>query len=372
MQNISISTIPKDVTLYYLDYLNDRNINNVRSVSTHFKQIVDDSYLYKYNGRELKLMFSECISIKMQMHEKISNEKEINKKNNKKFIHNFGLISKKEKGDIIKTRLEFKNNTDDYNKLKLKHIELTNEFSSLKTYYDERIALDKIMNLFGGRKKYEKLPLLDKAETMKVETLNCTPTAPIMRGIDITGKHFIIIQDSQYSLRKFFQYNPRCSWYTELNFQYLYVIKKLEVTGKFKELAELIQLHYHKRQEAFEKIMGLFGGKEGYEALPILEVLVGESSVDEIDLNKISAPIMRGKDDLGRNFFAILVMGHDHGNYYKTFFEKPWHPSSWVTYGQCVCGIADTGWAYIIEEGIVNEKNFKELADMISNTKEKL
>lgn len=121
-----------------------------------------------------------------------------------------------------------------------------------------------------------------------------------------------------------------------------------------------------KRKEAFQKMMSIFGGKEGYEALPVIRhgeyIYYPLDGVHTIPASAMTAPIMRGENCYKRNFFSIRYRA-DNKIYSQTFFEGQYNKDSWTdsTYKCPLINCND----YIIDKGKVNEEIFSQLKDAI-------
>ena len=74
-----------------------------------------------------------------------------------------------------------------------------------------------------------------------------------------------------------------------------------------------------------EKIRSLFGGREAFEALPVIDIGRRQGFTDLIDFIKpeeMSAPIMRGTDKRGRNFFTISYKDKNENYNCKLFLKN--------------------------------------------------
>lgn len=115
--------------------------------------------------------------------------------------------------------------------------------------------------------------------------------------------------------------------------------------------------------KADSKIKSLFGGVKGFEALPILTFNPLRQTGDYIDFitpQEMSAPIMRGVDKHGREFFTIRANGNE-GVYCQTFFRRYMHQGSWTQGGHSIISIG----CYIIDAGKVNVETFEQLKKLI-------
>lgn len=371
----NISHFPNDITRYYLHYLNDQNVSNVRLVSTYFKEVIDKSTLFAPDARWLKEKLGNLINLQLQVI--VSGEREIELKDKLKkkikFFHYFGIESKEEK-EVKKTlKKEVKKSRDDYFTLKLKlrleSKDFNKEYPTLKAHYKARIAFEMIKSIIGGEKKYEELPSFD------VERVNnpfdIKKRVAIAKGIDILERKFVILgfsKDCRLVLLQ--QSKGSCVWslLQKDGSNFNLIDNGMKITNKFTEITEFVKHQLEKRKEAFEKIMSLFGGWQQYEALPIMDLkkIEGSSKCTKIEPRMMSAPIMRGVDAVGRNFFTILVEAQCKVMYCRTIIEEPTHSISWITWNR------SGSVAFVIDYCVVVENIFSKLAFLILKTKQKL
>ena len=66
-----------------------------------------------------------------------------------------------------------------------------------------------------------------------------------------------------------------------------------------------------------ETFYSIFGGQDKYEALPVLEFNITKP----LEPEHMTAPIMRGQDDVGRFFVTIRGKRDDHDTLVQTFFR---------------------------------------------------
>ncbi|MBA3602432.1 MAG: hypothetical protein H0W50_02045 [Parachlamydiaceae bacterium] len=119
-----------------------------------------------------------------------------------------------------------------------------------------------------------------------------------------------------------------------------------------------------------DKIKNLFGGRRNFEKLPILDIGNRTGSTGYIDFIKdkeMSAPIMRGKDCHGREFFSIrarsnVVIKLEYLNSgCQTFFKRYTDMASWT----------DGGFrfiqppTYLIKNGNVDKQSYDQLKKFI-------
>ncbi|MBA2367957.1 MAG: F-box protein [Candidatus Protochlamydia sp.] len=119
-----------------------------------------------------------------------------------------------------------------------------------------------------------------------------------------------------------------------------------------------------KKQAVFDTMKSLFGGQEEYETLPILDIGDREGFTGLIDFIKpeeMSAPIMRGRDKLGRNFFTIRFKDEGEKLKCQTFFERFAKQDAWFDAGDRFVKYE----GYLIELGQIKLKPFEELAAAI-------
>ncbi len=126
---------------------------------------------------------------------------------------------------------------------------------------------------------------------------------------------------------------------------------------------------------SFQHMKDLFGGSKGYEALPLmnLENDAGTDYIDYIEPSEMSAPIMRGIDQYGRNFITIRF-GHESGinqtgRFHfanetgkehlrcQTFQERYSNSNTWVACNSEFVRFESA----IIYEGLISEFNAKAL-----------
>lgn len=120
-------------------------------------------------------------------------------------------------------------------------------------------------------------------------------------------------------------------------------------------------------------IMNLFGGKEAFEKLPILDIGNREGNtgyIDFITANEMKAPIMRGKDKYQREFFVIKARDETGESYCQAFFQER-KGLNW-TDGVKHYPIFDT-YSYFIEDGKlkgeINMKTYESLKSLIQTGK---
>ncbi len=99
----------------------------------------------------------------------------------------------------------------------------------------------------------------------------------------------------------------------------------LLIYNKEKSIYETLK----KIRDTDEKIMSLFGGRKGFEALPEMDITHFEGDISNFILPKImtvpimTAPIMRGRDKEGHEFFIIRAKNKRSENLkYQTFFRQ--------------------------------------------------
>ena len=118
-----------------------------------------------------------------------------------------------------------------------------------------------------------------------------------------------------------------------------------------------------------EKMWALFGGIDEYNKLPILDIgdRQGETGyIDFIKPKELSAPIMRGTDCSGREFFTMRAKINQ--NYFnddtarvQTFFQR--EKNIWTSGGDEI--VAEC--SYLIDINEYNEESYNKLADFITS-----
>lgn len=91
-----------------------------------------------------------------------------------------------------------------------------------------------------------------------------------------------------------------------------------------------------RKDAAHKEIASLFGGEEGFQKLPILDIGEREGGtgyIDFIDPSEMTAPIMRGVDKYNREFFVIRAKNNTTGEHSCTcYFERAGdQPGTWAT-----------------------------------------
>ncbi|MBA3239063.1 MAG: hypothetical protein H0T62_12045 [Parachlamydiaceae bacterium] len=116
------------------------------------------------------------------------------------------------------------------------------------------------------------------------------------------------------------------------------VAERSELTNQIYSGEALLKILIKKEATSEKFIYPLFGGKSQYEALPVLllaETRMKGGYIDYVKPQDMSAPIMRGTDRFGRNFFTIRFGDKDGQNLKcQTFFERFSGMDSW-TDGTC-------------------------------------
>lgn len=100
-----------------------------------------------------------------------------------------------------------------------------------------------------------------------------------------------------------------------------------ELYAKYSEIK-----YGEQRSKAFNTIMGLFGGRYYYEALPILDV----KCVSSINRSLLTDPIMRGVDSHGENFITFRFEStylHSARCYQVIYELRNTKYLNWTTYG---------------------------------------
>ena len=80
------------------------------------------------------------------------------------------------------------------------------------------------------------------------------------------------------------------------------------------------------KKEGNDNVFRLFGGRAAFQRLPVLDI--GDRSnertshIDFIRTNEITAPVMRGRDKFGREFFTIRATRGISRRSYQVFFQR--------------------------------------------------
>lgn len=119
-------------------------------------------------------------------------------------------------------------------------------------------------------------------------------------------------------------------------------------------------------KQADDKIMDLFGGRENFEKLPILDVdkIKGNEGYDYIDFitpNDMTAPIMRGKDRYGREFFSIRAQDIGGNTAVQTIFKRYSEGNIWTSGGSQIIRIN----SFLIDFLKIEKKPYQELKTLI-------
>ena len=135
------------------------------------------------------------------------------------------------------------------------------------------------------------------------------------------------------------------------------------------ETVKIESVIHNQQMTSLQKMMSLFGGKERFEALPVLDLgdRVGRTGyIDFLTYSDMGAPIMRGRDCYGRIFFAIRFMTNQEPREQAcdTFFERLTNSTEWAS-GYKKIRFVNIDRYLIDEEGVVNEDAFKRLAKAI-------
>lgn len=139
-------------------------------------------------------------------------------------------------------------------------------------------------------------------------------------------------------------------------------LKKMEESSfkKYQDLKKAAKLRKDKLAQ-FEKVASLFGGINGFESLPVIQGVVFQPKdyIDYILPAHMTAPIMRGVDDLGRIFFTIRFRDIKTNEMHcQTFFERHikaaiWSAGTrWKDFIPNPCNVFDRG----------HDKDFERLA----------
>lgn len=119
-----------------------------------------------------------------------------------------------------------------------------------------------------------------------------------------------------------------------------------------------------------DKIMNLFGGRDEFEKLPILDIADREGETGYIDFitpKEMTAPIMRGQDKDGREFFSLrFKYKRSETLHCQTFFRRYCNAGSWTDGGKELI----TTYGHLISHGWMSAENaepYKKLAELIKN-----
>jgi len=162
-------------------------------------------------------------------------------------------------------------------------------------------------------------------------------------------------------------------------------LRALETTPGFQEVNEQLRQakDRYKSSKAVLinviKIRKLFGGRKGFEKLPILDIgdRVGVTGyIDFIKPEEMTTPIMRGKDVSGRNFFTFRARhkalyfvnffsflarsSGDNKLMCQTIFQRDTNSSSWVS------GAKGEMHPMMIDFDLSDTDSYKELHTLIS------
>ncbi len=154
-------------------------------------------------------------------------------------------------------------------------------------------------------------------------------------------------------------------WVNRLNLRTLSIDKKL------------IKLSHKRNEKEYElvladdKIKDLFGGRKNFERLPILDIGNRGGGIGEIDFIKgeeMSAPIMRGVDCQGREFFSIRACLNlfkkrpDFDVRCQTFYRRFIDVALWTDAG---CRIFPSSYSLILDRNIHDKKSYDLLKKFI-------
>lgn len=189
-----------------------------------------------------------------------------------------------------------------------------------------------------------------------ITNLFCEKLPSIKEELKIRGERLASIELIEKEIKNFDLMELE-KQHGELNKAYLGQRTKVRQEYAQEELKRI-------KQEAFDQMMSLFGGRVGYEALPVLDIGDRQGFTGLIDFIKpeeMSAPIMRGKDKQGRNFFTIRFKDEKGKYNCQTFFERFTKVNSWFDAGDRLVKFE----GYIIENGQIKTEALKELAAAI-------
>lgn len=136
-----------------------------------------------------------------------------------------------------------------------------------------------------------------------------------------------------------------------------------------KDTYDILEITYQglqRAKKADDKMMALFGGREEFERLPVLDIGDKMGKTDYIDFIKpsdMTDPIMRGKDKYGREFFSIRAKINGEQQQVQTFFQRHLKEGTWSDGGDIIIN----GSGPIIEKGKVDFRAQNELENLIQN-----
>lgn len=145
-----------------------------------------------------------------------------------------------------------------------------------------------------------------------------------------------------------------------------------KLKGELNELVELKQLYNdyqgllttHRHKLVLQGDKKILGNRNAFEKLPILDIGNREGSTGYIDFIKpeeMTAPIMRGKDKYGREFFIIRARINGGEVVTQTFFRRYTKENTWSDANTSI--IQHSG--YIMDLGKVNLRPYNELKTLI-------
>jgi len=119
-----------------------------------------------------------------------------------------------------------------------------------------------------------------------------------------------------------------------------------------------------------KEIMSLFGGEEGYNELPeftdTAEILGITKYIDQINPSQMKAPIMRGTDLFGRDFFTVRAKDSRTNEVHcQTFFRRETYLPSWSVAGKNIVDFQGD----LFNGTEKNEDGFKDLKTLVDTKK---
>lgn len=115
------------------------------------------------------------------------------------------------------------------------------------------------------------------------------------------------------------------------------------------------------RFSGFLKIASLFGGNDGYELLPKINIKMIHV---EVSPDQMSSPIMKGEDIHGNHFFVLRTRFRDNGEAFCPIFYENNARGTWFSQGNCE--ITKTGRIIVEKDKLMNDP-FDHLAEFIKN-----